>query len=85
MSTAPEATRQTPNPSSALLKQALIGGVGLGTAGEEPPAGYAAITLFLPAASLVGKAAREVQADLGLPWMFADESGHASPVFFDDL
>ena len=50
-----DANRTIPNPESTLLKQALIGGVGLGSPVEEPPAGYASIVLFVPADAIVGK------------------------------
>ena len=80
-----DANRTIPNPESTLLKQALIGGVGLGSPVEEPPAGYASIVLFVPADAIVGKTIFQVQSDMGMPWTCTDEKGSTTGVFLEDI
>lgn len=75
-------TRCIPNPKSALLSKAVIGGVGLGRPDDlEPPQGMATILLYVPVHEITTRPMQEIQADLGLPW--SDQDGR--PVWFDEL
>lgn len=75
--------RKTPNPNSKLLTKAIVAGAGLNIPqGVQPPAGYGAVLLFIPATELSKLNPLEIQADLGMPW----SDGTSGPgVWFDDL
>jgi hypothetical protein len=74
--------RTTPNPASKLLSTAVVGGAGLELPPDlKPPAGMAAIVLFVPARHVVGMSPPQLQADLGLPWSTDDGEG----VWFDEM
>lgn len=69
-----------PNHESRLLRQAVVGGAGLGRPPEfQVPAGKAAVFLHVPIEIMLGYSLPELQQDLGLPW--SDE--HGNPVWFD--
>lgn len=74
--------KQTPNPASTLLANAIIAGAGLGIQpNQEVPDGMAAVLLYVPENLVVGKNMMEIQNDLGLPWnMIGGE-----PVWLADL
>lgn len=75
-------TREIPNPNSALLSQAIVGGAGLRLPpGLEPPPGMAMVLLYVPAKELTTRSMPEIQADLGLPWAADDGTG----VWLDEL
>ncbi|GIL13728.1 MAG: hypothetical protein BroJett038_24480 [Chloroflexota bacterium] len=75
-------SRTIPNPSSVLLKNAVVGGAGLGMPPDAtPPAGMGVVLLYVPLSDLTTMAAPDIQADLGLPW--AVEGGGAA--WFDEL
>ena len=75
-------TRTIPNPDSALLRQAIIGGAGLGVPPDvEVPPGMAVVLLYVPVQELTRRSMPEIQADLGLPWAADDGSG----VWLDEL
>jgi hypothetical protein len=75
-------TRTIPNPDSALLRNAVIGGAGLGVPPDsEPPAGMGCVLLYVPLQQLVAMAPPDIQSDLGLPWA-VDGGGSA---WFDEL
>lgn len=74
--------RIIPNPSSALLSKAVVGGAGLGLPPDiAAPPGMAMVLLYVPVGELTKRSMPEVQEDLGLPW--SDEAG--KPVWFDEL
>lgn len=61
--------RDIPNPQSEILKQAQVGGAGIGFPPSlEMPEGMAAIILYVPINEIVGKSPGDIQNDLGLPW-----------------
>lgn len=71
-----------PNPESRLLRQAVVGGAGLGRPPEfHAPTGKAAVFLYVPIDAVLGRTLPELQQDLGLPW--SDERGN--PVWLDEL
>ncbi|MFC5514123.1 hypothetical protein ACFPOU_23760 [Massilia jejuensis] len=75
-------TRVIPNPKSELLSKALVGGAGLGLPPAlEVPVGMAAVLLFVPMETMIGKSMPEIQQDLGLPW----HAGNGDGVWFDEL
>jgi hypothetical protein len=74
--------RAIPNPSSALLSKAVVGGVGLELPPEiSAPPGMAMVLLFVPMEEVTTRSMPELQEDLGLPW--SDQNGN--PVWFDEL
>lgn len=74
--------RIIPNPSSELLRRAVVGGAGLGLPpGLSAPPGMGMVLLYVPLEALTSRSIPEVQRDLGLPW--SDETGQA--VWFDEL
>lgn len=75
-------TRLIPNPDSYLLKNAVVGGVGMSAPPDSaPPAGMGVVLLYVPLTQLSGMAPPDIQTDLGLPW--AVEGGGAA--WFDEL
>lgn len=74
--------RDTPNPKSVLLSQAIVAGAGLGLPPNlQPPPGKAIVLLFVPLDEMIIRPMSEIQADLGLPWAAADGTG----VWLDEL
>lgn len=75
-------TRLIPNPSSCLLRKAIVGGAGLGLPpGIEAPPGMGMVLLYVPLEELTKRAPPDLQTDLGLPWASDDGKG----VWFDEL
>lgn len=74
--------RKIPNPNSKLLKQAIIGGAGMGVPPDSaPPPGMAVVLLYVPTATLTGMTPPDIQTDMGLPWAI-NGGGQA---WFDEL
>lgn len=74
--------RDIPNPESIILKNAVIGGAGLGNPPEnEPPSGMAAVLLYVPIEQILNKSPIQIQNDIGLPWHMTG----GDPVWFDDF
>lgn len=62
-------TRKSPNPTSTLLPNAVVGGCGMGVPPDsDPPPGMGVVLLYVPLGLVVGKSPPEIQRDLGLPW-----------------
>jgi hypothetical protein len=63
-----------PNPNSEILKNAQVGGAGIGFPPSlEMPEGMAAVLLYVPIQQIIGKSPGDIQNDLGLPWHFGGE------------
>ena len=78
----PNDTRQTPNPNSTMLAEAIVGGAGIDLPPDmDVPVGMGAILLYVPLEHMVGKSMPQIQADLGLPWSAGDGQGF----WFSDL
>lgn len=61
---------------STILKQAHIGGYGIGAIPvEAPPAGMGTVVLFVPLGAIMGKSPIDVQKDMSLAWSASDGSG----------
>lgn len=74
--------RTIPNPDSALLRRAVVGGAGLGLPPDlEAPPGMAMVLLYVPVEELTSRSMPDIQTDLGLPWAAEDGAG----VWFDEL
>ena len=74
--------RVIPNPSSKLLSQAVVGGIGLGLPLDlEIPPGLACLMLLVPAEAIHLKSPIDLQDDLGLPW--SGDGG--APMWFDEF
>lgn len=69
------------NPDSEILRNAIIGGMGLGSLRPTiPPPGMWVVALYIPLAYLTSNGINAIQNDLGLPWYC--EGGE--PVWIDD-
>lgn len=74
--------RKIPNPESIILKNAIIGGAGITIQPNiETPTGMAAVLLFVPLDQVIGKTTKEIQCDVGLPWVMND----GESFWFDDI
>lgn len=63
-------SRETPNPDSSLLANAVIGGCGMDIPPDSaPPPGMGVVVLYVPLPMLADKSAPDIQRDIGLPWM----------------
>ena len=75
-------SRTTPNPNSVLLRNAVVGGAGLGLPpNSAPPPGMGVLLLYVPLAQLTTMTPPDIQNDVGLPW--AVETGGSA--WFDEL
>lgn len=69
------------NPNSEILRNAIIGGMGLGSLRPTiPPPGMWVVALYIPLGYLTSNGINAIQNDLGLPWYC--EGGE--PVWVDD-
>lgn len=69
------------NPHSEILRNAIIGGMGLGSLRPTiPPPGMWVVALYIPLGYLTSNGINAIQNDLGLPWYC--EGGE--PVWVDD-
>lgn len=63
-----------PNPQSAILANAIVGGAGIGLPPERTaPKNMGCILLYAPIGHIVGKSVMDLQKDIGLPWCMGDE------------
>lgn len=76
--------KQTPNPTSTILANAIIGGAGLAMPqGITPPPGMAAVVLYFPMHLVTGSPI-ELQENIGLPWIAEEANGTYTGIWLKD-
>ena len=73
--------RQSPNPASNILANALVAGFGLEVAGHNAPEGMGVVVLYVPLEKVESQMPLAIQEDLGLPWY----SSGCPPIWFDEV